>query len=208
MGLGFNMTDHKNIHIALCAAQAGMGKVTKGATNPAFKSKYADLADVVSVAIPALSEQGIAMYHAMMRDEHGPIMRTVLVHGMSDTSIHCDVPLIINKNDMQGMKSATTYAKRIGLESLTGIAPEDDDGNAAAKAPPKQEQRQQKPQEHDAEAIQKVSAYLAEADSLDDLKERWGYIPKPVAAIADVIAAKDAAKERLSKPIIDDEIPY
>ena len=117
MGLGFNMTDHKNIHIALCAAQAGMGKVTKGATNPAFKSKYADLADVVSVAIPALSEQGIAMYHTMIRDEHGPIMRTVLVHGMSDTSIHCDVPLIINKNDMQGMKSATTYAKRIGLRA-------------------------------------------------------------------------------------------
>ena len=139
MGLGFNMTDHKNIHIALCAAQAGMGKVTKGATNPAFKSKYADLADVVSVAIPALSEQGIAMYHTMIRDEHGPIMRTVLVHGMSDTSIHCDVPLIINKNDMQGMKSATTYAKRIGLESLTGIAPEDDDNNAAAKAPPRAE---------------------------------------------------------------------
>jgi len=139
MGLGFNMTDHKNIHIALCAAQAGMGKVTKGATNPAFKSKYADLADVVSVAIPALSEHGIAMYHIMMRDEHGPIMRTVLAHGVSDTSIHCDVPLIINKNDMQGMKSATTYAKRIGLESLTGIAPEDDDGNAAAKAPPRAE---------------------------------------------------------------------
>jgi hypothetical protein len=137
--LGFNMTDQKNIHIALCAAQAGMGKVTKGATNPAFKSKYADLADVVSVAIPALSEQGIAMYHTMMRDEHGPIMRTVLAHGMSDTSIYCDVPLIINKNDMQGMKSATTYAKRIGLESLTGIAPEDDDGNAAAKAPPRAE---------------------------------------------------------------------
>tara|TARA_R110000823_G_scaffold307923_1_gene431326 strand:+ start:84 stop:677 length:594 start_codon:yes stop_codon:yes gene_type:complete len=133
------MTEHKNIHIALCAAQTGMGKVTKGATNPAFKSKYANLSDVVSVAIPALSEQGIAMYHTMVRDEHGSIMRTILAHGVSDTSIYCDVPLIINKNDMQGMKSATTYAKRIGLESLTGIAPEDDDGNAAAKAPPKEE---------------------------------------------------------------------
>ena len=66
-------------------------------------------------------------------------MRTMLVHGASETSVSCDVPLIINKNDMQGMKSATTYAKRIGLESLTGIAPEDDDGNAAAKAAPKAE---------------------------------------------------------------------
>jgi hypothetical protein len=133
------MTEHKNIYMALCAAQAGMGKVVKGATNPAFKSKYADLGDVVSVAVPALNEQGIAMFHYMLRDEHGAVMRTTLVHGASGTEISCDVPLIINKNDMQGMKSATTYAKRIGLESLTGIAPEDDDGNAAAKAAPKAE---------------------------------------------------------------------
>ena len=133
------MTEHKNIYMALCAAQAGMGRVVKGATNPAFKSKYADLADVVSVAIPALTEQGIAMFHMMVRDEQGAVMRTMLVHGASETSVSCDVPLIVNKNDMQGMKSATTYAKRIGLESLTGIAPEDEDGNAAAKAAPKVE---------------------------------------------------------------------
>ena len=139
MDWGSEMTEHKNIYMALCAAQAGMGKVVKGATNPAFKSKYADLADVVSVAMPALTEQGIAMFHMMVRDEQGAVMRTMLVHGASETSVSCDVPLIINKNDMQGMKSATTYAKRIGLESLTGIAPEDDDGNAAAKAAPKAE---------------------------------------------------------------------
>jgi len=139
MDWGSDMTEHKNIYMALCAAQAGMGKVVKGAINPAFKSKYADLADVVSVAIPALTEQGIAMFHMMVRDEQGAVMRTMLVHGASETSVSCDVPLIINKQDMQGMKSATTYAKRIGLESLTGIAPEDDDGNAAAKAAPKVE---------------------------------------------------------------------
>lgn len=137
MDWGSKMTEHKNIYMALCAAQAGMGKVVKGATNPAFKSRYADLADVVSVAVPALTEQGIAMFHYMLRDEQGAVMRTMLVHGASETSVSCDVPLIINKNDMMGMKSATTYAKRIGLESLTGIAPEDDDGNAAAKAAPK-----------------------------------------------------------------------
>jgi hypothetical protein len=139
MDWGSDMTEHKNIYMALCAAQAGMGKVVKGATNPAFKSKYADLADVVSVAVSALNEQGIAMFHYMLRDEHGAVMRTTLAHGASGTEISCDVPLIINKNDMQGMKSATTYAKRIGLESLTGIAPSDDDGNDAAKAAPKVE---------------------------------------------------------------------
>jgi hypothetical protein len=139
MDWGSEMTEHKNIYMALCAAQANMGKVVKGATNPAFKSKYADLADVISVAMPVLTEQGITMFQPVVRDEHGLAMRTMLVHGASETSISCDVPLIINKQDMQGLKSATTYAKRIGLESLTGIAPEDDDGNAAAKAAPKAE---------------------------------------------------------------------
>ena len=130
------MTENKNIYTALAAAQAGMGTVVKGAVNPAFKSKYADLADVVAVVVPALSAQGIAMFHSMARDDHGLIMRTTLAHGATDTQIHCDVPLIVDRNNMQGMKSATTYAKRIGVESLTGIAPEDDDGNAAAKAAP------------------------------------------------------------------------
>lgn len=128
---------HPNVFVALAVAQAGMGTVVKGAVNPAFKSRYADLADVVAVVVPALTSQGIAMFHSMVRDDHGLMMRTTLYHGATDTRIDCDVPLIVSKNDMQGMKSATTYAKRIGLESLTGIAPEDDDGNAAAKAAPR-----------------------------------------------------------------------
>jgi hypothetical protein len=127
------MTAHKNIYEALCAAQSEFGTVTKGATNPAFKSRYADLSDVASVVIPTLNRHGVAVVHYMVE---GPAMRTEFVHASTEGKVGCDVPLIVNKQDMQGMKSATTYAKRIGLESLSGIAPEDDDGNAAAKAPP------------------------------------------------------------------------
>jgi hypothetical protein len=131
------MTQHKNIHVALAAAQTEMGGVKKGSTNPAFKSRYADLADVVSAVSGPLNLHGIAFYHVPASIDGERVMRTVLAHGDSDTQIACDVPLIIGKQDMQGYKSATTYAKRIGLESLTGIAPEDDDGNAAAKAAPR-----------------------------------------------------------------------
>lgn len=130
------MLDHKNIYMALAAAQTEMGTVKKGSTNPAFKSKYADLADVVAAVSPALNAQGIAFFHVATSVDGDRVMRTVLAHGASETMIQCDVPLIVNKQDMQGYKSATTYAKRIGLESLTGVAPEDDDGNAAAKSAP------------------------------------------------------------------------
>jgi hypothetical protein len=198
----------KGIATALAKAQANMGKALKQANNPHFRSKYADLGNVMDACLPALNEAGIALIQPTGGNEHGRYVETILIHGESGESLTCRVPLIVSKNDMQGYGSAVTYARRYGLMAMAGIAPEDDDGNAAAKAPPKQEQRQQKPQETDAEAIERAKEYLAEADSLDDLKERWGRIPKPVQASADVIAAKDAAKERLSKLIIDDEIPY
>lgn len=130
------MTDHKNIYMALAAAQTDMAGVKKGSVNPAFKSKYADLADVVAAVSPALNAQGIAFFHVVTSVDGDRVMRTVLAHGPSETMIECDVPLIVNKNDMQGFKSATTYAKRIGLESLTGVAPVDDDANDAVRAAP------------------------------------------------------------------------
>lgn len=129
-------TRHKNVFCALAAAQLEFGTVTKGSVNPAFKSKYADLADVAGVVIPVLARNGVCVVQYFTGDNLGA-MRTEFVHGESDTRIACDVPLIVDRQNMQGMKSATTYAKRIGLESLSGVAPEDDDGNAAAKAPPR-----------------------------------------------------------------------
>ena len=134
---------HKNVYMALAAAQAQMGPLIKGASNPHFKSKYADLADLVQAVRGPLNANGLAFFHQIVRSDGARDMRTVLMHGESETSIECDVELIVAKNDMQGMKSATTYAKRIGLESVTGVAPEDDDGNAAVAAAPKRDAKPQ-----------------------------------------------------------------
>lgn len=160
------MTTHKNIYEALAAAQSEFGKVTKGATNPAFKSKYASLADVASVIIPVMNTHGCAVLHYVVDGA----MRTEFVHGATETKVSCDVPLIVDKNNMQGMKSATTYAKRIGLESLSGIAPEDDDGNAAASAPPPKREP----------APKSVSPPISQAQ-LDELQLLFTHLSVPVA---------------------------
>lgn len=139
------MTDHKTVYHALMAAQQEFGKVNKGSINPAFKSKYADLADVSSVVIPTLSANGVAVLHYTTTVGDAKCMRTEFYHADSGTKVWCDIELIADKQNMQGMKSATTYAKRIGLESLSGIAPEDDDGNATAKYPPRQAAQPPKP---------------------------------------------------------------
>ena len=202
-------SSHKNIYVALAAAQASMGPVVKGSTNPHFRSKYADLSDVMRVAIPALTENGICLCQSIIVSDSRDLMRTTLTHGDSETSVHCDVPLIVQKNDMQGMKSATTYAKRIGLESLAGIAPEDDDGNAAVKAAPQ---------------VQTVSA--GQFTKLRDLAQAAGVTEQEICAkvgapsleqfpadrfgaVAKGLQSKiDAANPSPAEQITEDEIPY
>jgi hypothetical protein len=129
------MTDHKTVYAALAAAQMEMGKALKDSTNPAFKSKYADLASVMDACMPALNRHGIAVFQPTVDDESGRYVKTIFAH-VSGETVECRVPLIVSKNDMQGYGSAVTYARRYGLMGMAGIAPEDDDGSAAAKAPP------------------------------------------------------------------------
>jgi hypothetical protein len=199
-------TKHANIAAALCAAQKAMGKALKQSNNPHFRSKYADLGNVMDACLPALNDNGIAVYQPAGRDDNGEYIATVLIHESGET-LECRVPLIVNKNDMQGYGSATTYARRYGLMSMAGIAPEDDDGNAAAAAPPAP--RQQKaartiPDQAESEAVK----YLNGAESLQDLQERWGKLPAHTKTMPDVVQAKDARKAALQSPITDDQIPY
>ena len=96
--------------------------------------------------------------------------------------------------------------------SMAGIAPEDDDGNAASKAAPKQEQKPAKPQAPSDQAMIEAMKYLLAAESLDDLRARWGNVPDDIRAAKSVIDAKDSAKKRLTPTdnadLGGDELPY
>jgi hypothetical protein len=205
---------HKNVYTALAAAQLEFGAVTKGSVNPAFKSRYADLSDVVEAVAPALSRHGIAFVHYVDSRDLGAgaeaCMVTALVHGDSDTRMECPVPLIVGKRDMQGFKSATTYAKRIGLESVTGVAPEDDDGNAASAAPPPRREAAPPPPPappFDSVAVRdRIKAKIERAASLDELAHEWRFEAEDIARLKaedqpkflELNAAKEVAKARLA----------
>lgn len=205
---------HKSLYAALAAAQADMGPALKDSVNPAFKSKYADLASVMAACLPALNAHGIAVIQPPYQDEAGQrFVKTVLVHGETGESAECAVPLIVAKNDMQGYGSAVTYARRYGLMSMAGIAPEDDDGNAAAKAAPMVEDRPRQSPRESAKPIVEAAIYLAEASDLADLQARWMNIPTAIKSAPEVIAAKDARKAALqaapaNADLGGDEIPY
>ena len=77
----------------------------------------------------ALDKNGLAIWQSIT--EEGDRLITRLYH-TSGQWMEGYTPLIIAKNDMQGLGSAYTYARRYGLMAMMGIAPEDDDGQAAS----------------------------------------------------------------------------
>jgi len=215
---------HKNLASALACAQSEMGRALKSADNPHFKSKYADLSSVCDACMPALTKHGIAVIQPTFDDDTGRYVKTILIHGDSGETLECRVPLIVQKNDMQGYGSAVTYARRYGLMGMAGIAPDDDDGNAAAQAAPKRES--ERPTFDAAAATKRIKGKLALSETLDDLKERWtqesGTIAEVKAASADLFGEIEAAKNarrdaiqaaasnqpRPSDDLNGDEIPY
>lgn len=163
-----HMTEAK-LYAALAKAQTEMSKATKDVSNEFFKSKYADLSNVMDACLPALNNNGIALIQPTWRDNTGKdYVKTILLHGETGATLECAVPLIIGKNDMQGYGSAVTYARRYGLMSMAGIAPEDDDGNAAAKAAPKYCSSAQMKRQ-----LLEIEADLVDAKSERDLSKLW-----------------------------------
>lgn len=117
---------------ALAKAQGSMPTVAKGSNNPFFNSTYADLADVVEAIRPHLSENGLAVVQMPETQDGKPVVTTMLMHE-SGQWVMGTLELTVQKNDMQAIGSATTYARRYQYSGAVGaVADADDDGNAAS----------------------------------------------------------------------------
>ena len=118
--------------VALAKMQAEIGGAKKDSENPHFRSKYADLASVWE------AWQKVGPKHGFSIIQYGQVidgqwaLTTRLMHADGGW-MEGHVPLLNSKGDMQGLGSATTYARRQGLAAMVGICPEDDDANAAVE---------------------------------------------------------------------------
>jgi hypothetical protein len=122
---------------ALARAQAAMGNVTKDSANPHFRSRFASLAAVRDVVVPALAAQGIAVVQMPGNDEQGRVtVRTLLLHsaGELDCGTVATSATVRGGNEAQAVGSALSYLRRYALASIAGVAQEDDDGNASGPA--------------------------------------------------------------------------
>lgn len=116
---------------ALVAAQKATESIKKAASNPHFKSKYADLSEVVEGVVPALNAAGVAVLQVPTANGAQVSITTVFLHE-SGSSVSGTLTMTATKNDPQGIGSAITYARRYALLAMSGAAPVDDDGNAAS----------------------------------------------------------------------------
>ena len=177
----------KELAEALAKAQAEIEGARKGAENPHFRSKYADLGAVWDACREPLTKHGLSIIQQPRSADGKTYLVTRVMHSSGQWIEDDGFPLILTKEDMQGLGSATTYARRYGLMAAVGIAPEDDDGNAASagrkatpvkganrKTTPKQEL--QKPTEPTPEDradtfVGEIIGKLDECRSQDDLDD-------------------------------------
>lgn len=129
----------KQISQALLKAKRSFGPALKDKTNPAFKSKYADLSACLDAVDQPCMDAGIVLYQETFEDATGVTVETVFLHESGEFLRCGKLHVPASKQDPQGYGSALTYARRYSLMTACGIAPEDDDGNAASKTPSQQE---------------------------------------------------------------------
>jgi hypothetical protein len=185
--------EHTNsaLFAAMAKAQSEIENAVKGSVNPHFKSRYADLAEVLNTVRPVLAQNDICIMQSTDFDGSLVYVTTVLGHkdGGYAQSISCCVP---GKTDAQGIGAATTYLRRYALAAACGIAQEDDDGQSAAHAG--------KPAPVGATA--KAEKYLDARQALRDAStvSELGNVWRDLSADARKALAdeKDAAKARLS----------
>ena len=167
---------------ALAAAQGEIENATKRSSNPHFKSKYADLAEVINTARPVLSKYGLSVTQWPSYADGLVSVETLLTHKTGEwISNTASAPA--DKLTAQGVGSAITYLRRYSLAALAGIAQEDDDGNAAsereakrapAKASPKIDTERAALIDNNLQAIGKTAEEICAAmkvERLTDLTE-------------------------------------
>jgi hypothetical protein len=122
---------------ALAAVQAEVEHATKGKVNPAFKSKYADVTEVLDTIKPVLEKHGFSapQFPGIREGAEGLIvtLETLLLH-KSGEWIRSEAATPLERVSAQGVGSAITYLRRYALTSIIGLGQEDDDG-ASASAP-------------------------------------------------------------------------
>jgi len=156
---------------ALAKAQGEFDSAKKSSVNPHFRSKYADLSAIWDALRDVLPRFELCVTQTLMPNDNGKVfLITTLIHSSGEW-FKSYYPLLIEKENSQGMGSAVSYARRYSLAAICGITQEDDDGNLASL--PKQTPVRQKSPADTSDDVYDESVFegitLKEAQYLTEL---------------------------------------
>jgi hypothetical protein len=119
----------KDIYKALLAFQCECPVIRKTADNPFFKSKYANLPDILTIINPILQKHGLLVLQPIQNTT----LITQLVHVESGQVIESVYDVTCKDfSNPQAVGSAVSYARRYAISSILFLnIDDDDDGNAA-----------------------------------------------------------------------------
>ncbi len=209
------MSIPKELSTAMAKAFPEITGAGKNKENPHFRSKYADLGQVIEAIKPALANHGLWFYQVVREVPNCASVETIIVHE-SGESLSCGIITIpIMKMDAQGYGSALSYAKRYSLSTAFAVAQEDDDGNAActkkqSEDRPKKVETEKKPSEPQDEAslqemIAKRKKLIAELLEVTGMQNEEGFIKCLEKKEQCCIATKRSFIEELNRCIDEPE---
>jgi len=126
---------------ALTLARGEMVTPKRTSKNPDFQSKPARLGVLQESVIPPLLRHGLFVSQVVEFDSDGLYLTTFLAH-ISGQFLSSSMRLVLAKNDMESVGSATMHAKLIALAALVCLtAEEDNDAAECAQHNPRKESR-------------------------------------------------------------------
>ena len=120
----------QNLTQGLAKFHAMVGRISKDAKNPFFKSNYASLPHIISEVAEPLEKAGLIL----SQFPNGEGLTTMLIHAESGEFISATYTLqVVRQNDPQAQGSAISYARRYAITSVLNLAISDDDAEAATR---------------------------------------------------------------------------
>lgn len=120
----------QNLTQSIAKFHAMVGKISKDAKNPFFKSNYASLPHIIDEITEPLEKAGLVL----MSFPDGDGLTTILSHADSGEYMAATYTLqVVKQNDPQAQGSAISYARRYAITSILNLRISDDDAEAATR---------------------------------------------------------------------------
>jgi len=112
-----------------------IGNVAADRINPAFKSRYASLAEILDTVKAEASKHNLAVHQSLHSADGQVRVATVFLHADGMTHEAGSLAIKAEGLDAQKLGSAITYLRRQSIQTACGISTDIDDDGAKASAP-------------------------------------------------------------------------